>query len=217
MFDKWRNRSVKKAAGPVKLLVGLGNPGGEYAGTRHNVGFMVISQMAAEIGVRANKSAHGALIGEGRFSGERIVLAQPQTYMNRSGTAVEALIRAYCLDLADVLVICDDLDLPLGRLRLRSQGGDGGHRGLRSIINSLGTNEFSRLRLGVGRPLAKEETVEYVLTKFTPEEQTLLNEEIVAAVAGIRRWLFDGIDKAMNQVNAWKPAPKLGIPPGSED
>jgi len=130
MFDKWRNRSAKKAAGPVKLLVGLGNPGGEYAGTRHNVGFMVISRMAAEIGVRANKSAHGALIGEGRFGGGRIILAQPQTYMNRSGTAVYALIRAYHLDLADVLVICDDLDLPLGRLRLRSQGGDGGHRGI---------------------------------------------------------------------------------------
>lgn len=217
MFNKWRNRSAKKAAGPVKLLVGLGNPGGEYAGTRHNVGFMVISRLAAEIGVRANKSAHGALIGEGRFGGERIVLAQPQTYMNRSGAAVEALLRAYRLDLADVLVICDDLDLPLGRLRLRSQGGDGGHRGLRSIIYSLGTNEFSRLRLGVGRPLAKEETVEYVLTKFAPEEQSLLDEEIEAAVAGIRRWLFDGVDKAMNQVNAWKPAPKPGISPGSLD
>jgi len=208
MFEHWRNRSAKKITGPVKLLVGLGNPGREYAGTRHNVGFVVINRMAEELGIRAHKSAHAALIGEGRLGGDRIVLAQPQTFMNRSGQAVQALMRAYCLEPADILVICDDLDIPLGRLRLRSRGGDGGHRGLRSIIDSIGTNEFARLRMGVGRPLSKEDTIDYVLTSFDDNEQSLLREEIEAAVAGIRQWLFEGVERAMNRVNVWKPAAK---------
>jgi PTH1 family peptidyl-tRNA hydrolase len=208
MLEYWRKRTGKKETSPVKLIVGLGNPGREYAETRHNVGFMVISRMAEELGIRAQKSAQGALIGEGRLGGDRIILAQPQTYMNRSGEPVSALMRVYGLEPAELLVICDDLDLSVGSLRLKSRGGDGGHKGLRSIINNLGTNEFSRLRIGVGRPSSKDETIDYVLTGFDKDEQILLKEGIEAAVTGIRQWLFEGVEKAMNRVNVRKPQSK---------
>jgi PTH1 family peptidyl-tRNA hydrolase len=208
MLEYWRKRTGKKETSPVKLIVGLGNPGREYAETRHNVGFMVISRMAEELGIRAQKSAQGALIGEGRLGGDRIILAQPQTYMNRSGEPVSALMRVYGLEPAELLVICDDLDLSVGSLRLKSRGGDGGHKGLRSIINNLGTNEFSRLRIGVGRPSSKDETNDYVLTGFDKDEQILLKEGIEAAVTGIRQWLFEGVEKAMNRVNVRKPQSK---------
>ena len=206
MFERWRRQPGKKGSESTKLLVGLGNPGSEYAGTRHNVGFMTIAKMAEELKIKANRSAHQALIGEGRLGGYRLVLAQPQTYMNRSGIAVAALVKAYGLAPEDLLVVCDDLDLELGRLRLRAKGGDGGHRGLRSIIACLGTKEFPRLRIGVGRPASKEETVDYVLTGFNREEQILVNEAVEAAAAGVRQWLFEGVNRAMNRVNVWKPA-----------
>lgn len=193
----------------VRLLVGLGNPGATYAETRHNIGFMVISQIAEDLEIRARRSAHQALIGEARLAGKRLLLAQPQTYMNRSGLAVAALMRFYKLTPGELLVICDDLDLPLGRLRLRGQGGDGGHRGLRSIIECLGTKEFPRLRVGVSRPPTRMETVDYVLTRFVSEEQVLVKEVLAAAAEGTRQWWSEGLEKAMNRVNAWSPTTEL--------
>jgi PTH1 family peptidyl-tRNA hydrolase len=138
----------------MKMVVGLGNPGPRYAETRHNVGFLVVDQLADRHAVARPRRKFQSLLGEARVGGETVWLLQPQTYMNLSGEAVAAAIRFYQLDLADLLVIGDDLSLPLGRLRFRRKGSDGGHKGLRSIIASLGTDEFARLRLGIAEPEA---------------------------------------------------------------
>ncbi|MBT9155982.1 MAG: Peptidyl-tRNA hydrolase [Firmicutes bacterium] len=137
----------------MKLIVGLGNPGAEYAGTRHNAGFAVVGELAAKHGVRVSGRSYQSLIGRGKIGGASVYLQQPLTYMNRCGQAVKSAVVALEIDLSDLLVISDDLDLPLGSLRIRAQGGAGGQKGLQSISDCLGTTEFARLRLGIGRPL----------------------------------------------------------------
>ena len=135
----------------MKLVVGLGNPGPRYASTRHNVGFEVITRLAEKHGLKAKESRHNSLIARGIIAGEKVFLQQPLTFMNLSGTAIKPLALQLEIDFKDILVIVDDLDLPLGRIRVRSSGGSGGHNGLKSIIETLGTNEFPRLRIGIGR------------------------------------------------------------------
>lgn len=188
----------------IRLLIGLGNPGYEYEGTRHNIGFRVIHELAEKMEVRVQSVIHQALIGEVKMGKYRVILAQPQTYMNRSGLSVAGLQRLYNISPQNILVICDDLDLPIGRLRLRAKGGDGGHRGLRSIIESIRSIEFSRLRIGIGHPPKGEETKDYVLSEFFPEEQPIIQKVVERATEGSLQWILRGAELAMNEINSWR-------------
>ncbi len=187
------------------LIVGLGNPGRKYAQTRHNAGFMLVDRLAERLGLRFRRMQFKALITDGRFQGRKIILAKPQTYMNLSGQAVRPLVRFYQIPAANLLVAYDDLDLPLGALRLRPKGGHGGHKGMRSIIEHLGTQEFPRLRLGIGRPPGRMDAADYVLQPFSPAEMELMEIAFAKGVEGIFRWWEAGLAAAMNLVNAPPP------------
>ncbi|WP_333871437.1 aminoacyl-tRNA hydrolase [Desulforamulus putei] len=190
----------------MKLIVGLGNPGIEYAHTRHNIGFMVVDSLARELGTDINKNQHKALVGQASIGGEKVILAKPQTYMNLSGQAVVALMNWYKLTPEDLLVIADDMDLPPGRLRIRKKGSDGGQKGLRNIIELLGTQEITRMRLGIGRP--EHGAVDHVLGKITGTEAELISSAIAAAVEAAKVWVLEGTDKAMNRFNQKPKSPK---------
>ncbi|NPA93018.1 MAG: aminoacyl-tRNA hydrolase [Chloroflexi bacterium] len=184
------------------LIVGLGNPGREYAKTRHNAGFLLLDHLAEQLGFRFRRMQFKALVADGRYQGRKIILAKPQTYMNLSGRAVRPLMRFYQIPPEQLLVAYDDLDLPLGTLRLRPKGGHGGHKGMRSIIEHLGTQEFPRLRLGIGRPPGRMDAADYVLQPFTPAEMEVLQIAFARGVEGILRWWEEGLSAAMNFVNA---------------
>ena len=183
----------------MKLIVGLGNPGGQYAQTRHNIGFMVIDALARELGVTVEKNQHKALVGQVNIGSEKVVLAKPQTYMNLSGQAVVALLNWYKLLPEELLVISDDMDLPPGRLRIRVNGGAGGQKGLKSIMDLTGTQDFSRLRVGIGRP--GHGAVDLVLGKFDDQELQEIQPAIEAAVKAAKIWVLEGTVEAMNQYN----------------
>ena len=205
----------------MKLIVGLGNPGAKYAGTRHNVGFEVIAALFTRNSGggdwnREAKSAHHALVGDVRVEpagdwdeGERpdgkVLLAAPMTYMNDSGRSVRSLVDFYKLDPADVLVVCDDKDLDCGRLRMRKFGSAGGQKGLKNILDHLGTQDVARLRVGVGRPPRGVDTADYVLSPFRVSEREAVEEAVVDAAEGAERWAARGTEAAMNAVNAPKP------------
>ncbi|NLG86072.1 MAG: aminoacyl-tRNA hydrolase [Firmicutes bacterium] len=192
----------------MKLVVGLGNPGREYEDTRHNAGFLVVDYMAREEGFTFSPSRFGALLARGTVVGQDVLLAKPQTYMNLSGLAVAGLMRFYKLNPRDdLLVISDDLDLPLGRLRFRMRGSHGGQRGLLSIMTELGTEEFCRLRVGIGRPDQNEDAKHHVLSSFSAEENLILDEVILAATGAIRTWLSQGPIEAMNRFNSFDARP----------
>lgn len=184
----------------VKLVVGLGNPGAKYAHTRHNVGFMVVDRLARGAGVSLTKRQCNALTGVGSISGHRVCLAKPQSFMNLSGDAVACLARFYRVAPADLLVVYDERDLPAGRVRLRERGSAGGHHGVESIIERLGTNEFPRLRIGIGRP-AEMDAVEHVLGSFSAEERPLMEEAVNKAVEAVECALGEGVAAAMNSHN----------------
>jgi len=186
----------------LKLIVGLGNPGGRHVGTRHNVGFEVVNLLAMRAGVRLRRGRFRSHQARGRLADADVLLMQPHTYVNRAGGAVRAACNYYRLvELSDLLVICDDVNLPLGKLRLRRSGSGGGHNGLDSIIEALGTQGFTRLRVGVGAPPPYMEQSAYVLGRFAAEER----EEIAAAIARAAEageaWVAAGIDEAMNRFN----------------
>lgn len=183
-----------------RLIVGLGNPGQRYANNRHNVGFMVIDALAARAGVTVERRMRGALVAGAELAGVRVLLAKPQTYMNLSGRAVHELMSWYRLDTSQLLIIFDDMDLPLGKLRLRERGNAGGHRGMQSIIQHLGTSEIPRLRIGIGRP-ALEKPEEYVLMDFLPEEQSVIASAVERAVEAVETVLRDGMAVAMSRFN----------------
>ncbi|KAA0238674.1 MAG: aminoacyl-tRNA hydrolase [Armatimonadetes bacterium] len=183
------------------LLVGLGNPGPEYAGTRHNVGFMVIDALRDRYGAPLKRSKHQSIFGEARIEGVQVVLAKPMTFMNLSGRAVAPLMREFGLPLDRLLVIADEVDLPLGKIRMRSEGGAGGHNGHKSIIQSLGSNQYARLRIGVGRSEAGD-TADHVLSRFLPEERSIVGEVLVRAVESCVALLTLGIDRAMQITNS---------------
>ncbi|MCL4466639.1 MAG: aminoacyl-tRNA hydrolase [Chloroflexi bacterium] len=183
------------------LVVGLGNPGRQYERSRHNVGFRCLDLVAGRLGVGFTRRGFNSLLATGVLGGQRVLLAKPQTYMNLSGQAVGALTRYYGLRPAIVLVIYDDMDLPLGRLRVRERGSSGGHRGLQSIIDDLGTQEFPRLRIGIGR----SDTIAgaaYVLGRFAPEEETVLAETVARAADAVEVALSEGPAAAMNRFNS---------------
>jgi PTH1 family peptidyl-tRNA hydrolase len=182
----------------VKIVVGLGNPGREYAATRHNVGFMTADVLAERWGVSSWRERYNALVGEWR-GGDTVLLVKPQTYMNLSGRAVSALMSFYKLEPADLIVVYDDLDLPVGKIRLRAAGGAGGHRGIESILYELGSDTFARVRIGIGRPPQYMESANYVLGRFIKEEEPLMAEAITRAAAAVEAILKDGLAKAANE------------------
>jgi len=183
-----------------KLIVGLGNPGRQYAHNRHNVGFQCLDRLAQARGLSfAQRRAKASLV-LGKIADVGVVLAKPLTYMNLSGQAVGQLVSFYKLSLEDILVIYDDLDLPLGTIRLRPEGGSGGHKGMRSIIEALGSQAFPRLRVGIGRPLDND-AVSYVLSDFTADEQITLESAYEKVVAAVELFLREGIEAAMNAYN----------------
>ncbi|MDR3578286.1 MAG: aminoacyl-tRNA hydrolase [Anaerolineaceae bacterium] len=183
------------------LLVGLGNPGREYRANRHNLGFMTVDQLSQSLSVRLSRVQSKALIGIGALEQHKVVLAKPQTFMNLSGQAVSALLRFYKIPLERLLVIHDELDLPLGTLRLRPGGGSAGNRGLASIIELLGTQEFPRLRIGIGHPPGQMSGADYVLQNFPPAEQEMLDLVLKRAVEAAQVFVKSGLETAMNQYN----------------
>ncbi len=184
------------------LIVGLGNPGEDYADHRHNVGFMCVDVLAGRHGLAFRRSRHRALVAEGAIGGRQVALAKPLTFMNASGQAVASLMRWYRLPLSQLLVIYDDLDLPLGRLRLRPSGSSGGHRGLQSIIEHLGSSDFPRLRIGIGRDPTMD-PAKYVLSPFQPEEMPLVRKVLETAADALEAMLAEGLERAMNRFNRW--------------
>jgi PTH1 family peptidyl-tRNA hydrolase len=189
----------------MKVICGLGNPGDRYRLTRHNVGFRVVDLLADRWGLTGQgKVREGAarLDVDLPESIGRVLLVKPMRYMNLSGGPLKAAVRQTDVDPAtDLLVVADDVDLPLGRIRLRREGSAGGHNGLRDIISALGSNEFSRLRVGIGRPGSARATVDHVLATFSPKERELADEAIATAADAAERWLRDGIDETMNEYN----------------
>jgi PTH1 family peptidyl-tRNA hydrolase len=184
----------------VKLIVGLGNPGPRYANNRHNVGYQVVERLAQQHQLSLSRTMLKARVTSGCIAGEKIVLARPLTFMNLSGQAVRPLLHWYRLDLSELLVVHDDLDLPLGRIRLRSRGGSGGHKGMRSIIQALNSEEFPRLRIGIGRPV-RGEPQDYVLQDFSTEQLITMAEAYDRAVAALERFISTGITAAMREFN----------------
>jgi peptidyl-tRNA hydrolase, PTH1 family len=189
----------------IRLIVGLGNPDQKYQNTRHNFGFLVVEELARKHDVKFRKDASAnALTGSYDDNGVKVVLLMPLTYMNLSGSAVEYTVTKKAVALEHILITCDDLDLPFGQLRLRPQGSAGGHNGLKSIIEKLGTSEFARLRLGIGRPNGPSGTVDFVLDQFTAPEKKQLPRTIETAVECCHVWMTRGVDEAMSQFNKRK-------------
>lgn len=185
----------------MKVVVGLGNPGRRYDATRHNVGFMVVDSLAEGPGVSSFQSRFEGQIAEWREEDEKILLVKPETFMNLSGRCVRQCLDFYQVEASDLLVVCDDFNLPLGKLRFRARGTHGGHNGLRDIQQHLGSTEYSRLRIGVGG-VEKGEAVDHVLGKFRPSEKPIIEDAIAMSVQGAVMWVRQGIEKCMNQYNA---------------
>ncbi len=184
------------------VIAGLGNPGKNFAGNRHNIGFMVLDRLAAQHRLRFDKMMNRGMVALGDISGVKVVLVKPQTFMNDSGMCVSPLLKFYKSTPDDLLVVYDELDLPAGQVKLRKQGGPAGHNGMRSLIQHVGTPDFARLRMGIGRPPGRMEPKDYVLQDFSKMELAELDSTIDRATKGIERWLTNSIDNAMNWVNA---------------
>ncbi len=193
----------------MKLIVGLGNPGRGYARNRHNVGFICLNYFARTEGIRFDKKRGKARIGVGKVAGNEAVLAKPQTYMNLSGQSVGLLIKKFDIALDDLIVIHDDLDLPLGKIRISHGSGSGGHKGIGSIISSLGSQEFARIRVGIGRPMAppvptpisEDDIIAYVLSDFTAEEKQVISQVIPRVSEAVHCLISEGLTAAMNKYN----------------
>jgi PTH1 family peptidyl-tRNA hydrolase len=190
----------------LKVIAGLGNPGAEYEETPHNVGFDVVALLAKRLATDWRRSTgFQARVARALGAGETWMLVQPQTFMNRSGICVVPLLRYHGGAAADLVVVLDDADLPLGRLRIRPGGGSGGHRGLASVIESLGTESFARVRLGVGRTRTAEGgLVEHVLGRFAPAQQVVVRQMVAAAADAVQCLVENGLAEAMNRFNGWQ-------------
>ncbi len=208
----------------MKVVCGLGNPGERYARTRHNVGFMVVERFSAPL-QPSWTDRWSARVARVSFRGQDLLLVEPQTYMNLSGQAVSPIMRFYRVPVADLLVVHDDADLPLGRVLVRAGGGDGGHKGVRSVMDALGSADFARVRIGIGRPTERSEDglTEYVLSVFADEERELLDAALARAVVGIQEWAIGGVARAQNRVNRREgpvrnsPCPERADSPGPQD
>jgi PTH1 family peptidyl-tRNA hydrolase len=185
----------------MKLIVGLGNPGKEYSGSRHNLGFRCVNHLAKAHGIGIDKRQCQAQLGVGRIAGVQVVLGKPRTYMNLSGKSVHMMMDRFKAKREDIVVIHDDLDLPLGRIRLYANGGPGGHKGVESIIAALGSRDFVRVRVGVGRPPPGMDPVDYVLLDFSPTDRLLIEEAIAKVGEAVPFMLKEGLAAAMNKYN----------------
>lgn len=186
----------------MKLVVGLGNPGRKYEGTRHNLGFEVVARLAQQFTAQPPRVKFEAELSEIDVGGERVLLLAPQTYMNLSGRSVRQALDFYKLGPADLLVVSDDLNLPCGQVRLRGGGTAGGQKGLQNIIDQLGTNQFARLRIGIDRPPGGRDATDYVLQKLSRSERERIEPAIDSAARGVELWVREGLNVAMNRVNA---------------
>lgn len=183
------------------LIAGLGNPGKKYEKTRHNMGFMTIDKLAEKHKVSVDKSKFKALVGEFNLVGEKIILMKPQTYMNLSGEAIREAVNFYKLDLKNVLIIYDDLDIPVGALRIRTAGSPGTHNGMRSVVSNLGSQKFPRIRIGIGNDKQRD-IIDFVIGKLSKDDEEILNDTIESASLAVECFIAEGIDKAMNKYNS---------------
>lgn len=195
--------SKKESSGTrMKLIVGLGNPGREYELTRHNIGFMAIDELAKRWNIALNEQKFKGVFGAGFVNGEKVILLKPLTYMNLSGESIRPLMDYYKIDVEDFVVLYDDLDIPVGKLRLRMKGSAGGHNGVKSTISHLGTQEFQRIRMGIDRPKNGMKVVDYVLGRFTSEEIPDVNHSIEKAADACEEWLNKPFLQIMNTFNS---------------
>lgn len=185
----------------MKLIVGLGNPGRQYENTRHNVGFKVIDQLSEDLSIPLDRQKYNGIYGIGHISGEKVILLKPLTYMNLSGECIRPLMDFYDMNVEDLVVIYDDLDLPVGKIRLRAKGSAGGHNGIKSMIQHLGTQEFNRIRVGIDRPTNGMKISDYVLGQFTEADLQGINEAISYSSKACESWIQQPFVQVMNEYN----------------
>lgn len=185
----------------MKLIAGLGNPSSRYALTRHNAGFMAVDRIASVSGIKLDGKKHDSVSGRGIYLGEDVILAKPLTYVNLSGQAVRSFLKYYPLEVEDVLIIHDDMDIPLGGIRIKSGGGSAGHRGVESVIRELGTDGFARLRIGIASPENPSRGVKFVLGRFSPEEKAVMEDVLSDCVRAVEEILARGLRSGMNKFN----------------
>ena len=183
------------------LIIGLGNPGREYRQTRHNVGFMLVDRLAAKLNTRFTRMQSRALVGSAIFGERKIILAKPQTFMNLSGQSVQGLVHFYKMPLTNLLIAHDDLDLPIGTIRIRPDGGSAGQKGMTSILERFGTDVFPRLRMGIGRPPGQMQAPDYVLQEFSNSDLSIISEMLNHAVEAVLIFATEGLEAAMNKYN----------------
>jgi PTH1 family peptidyl-tRNA hydrolase len=183
------------------IIIGLGNPGRQYENTHHNVGFDTVDILSGKFGIKIAKLKHKALIGDGLIQGKRVLLVKPQTYMNLSGESVREVVEWYNIPLKNIIIIYDDVDLPLGRIRIRPKGSSGTHNGMKSIIYQLQSDEFPRIRIGIGKPPENWDMADYVLSRFDAEERKIIDQSISKAAEAAVEIINSGIEKAMNMYN----------------
>ena len=195
------------------LIAGLGNPGRQYEHTRHNCGFDALDILAEKLSISISQGEHRALVGKGYYQGQKVILAKPLTFMNRSGESIRSLTDYYRIDPdEDLIVLYDDIDLDPGQLRIRKSGSPGGHNGMKDITQHLGTQGFTRIRIGVGAKPARMDLADYVLGHFSPEERTSVDEALIQAAEAVMLILEDGVDAAMNKLNRKKKTEKKEEP-----
>jgi len=192
----------------MKVIVGLGNPGSEYARTKHNVGFMFVDALAEKLGIDEWRTKYDALVAEGRLGSEKILLVKPLTYMNESGRAVGPLLSWYKLDVQELIVVHDDMDIPAGMIRIRKKGSAGGHNGIKSILYHVGDENFARVRIGIGRPLPGWTVVNHVLAPFSSEDAPKVQEAICYLIPAVECIVTEDVDLAMNRYNPKKQKKK---------
>jgi PTH1 family peptidyl-tRNA hydrolase len=201
MFSLFKDKNENDQTTMTFLIAGLGNPGREYKQTRHNIGFMVAEQLANDLSISMGKVQSRAIIGMGRALNVKVIIAKPQTFMNRSGEAVKGLLKFYKIPLEQLIVIHDDLDIPFGTIRIRKQGGPGGQKGIKSIIDHMGTQDFNRVRMGIGRPPGRMDAADYVLQRFAKVEEDELEPLVKQASKAVQSIIQYGMDQAMNEYN----------------
>lgn len=194
-------KAKQEEAGKMKVIVGLGNPGKQYEQTRHNIGFMVIDELSRLFNIPLDQAKHKGLYGIGFYNGDKVLLLKPLTYMNLSGESIRAVMDYYQIDIEDFVVIYDDLDLPVGKIRLRQKGSAGGHNGIKSTIAHLGTQEFNRIRIGINRPQQGMAVPDYVLGSFSKEEQTEVTEAVKKCADACEAWIKKPFLQVMNEYN----------------
>jgi PTH1 family peptidyl-tRNA hydrolase len=185
----------------MKMIVGLGNPGKQYEKTRHNIGFEVVDKLSAKWGIPLDQSKHKGIYGIETVNGEKILLLKPLTYMNLSGESISAVMNFYKIEKENIVILYDDLDLPIGKIRLRQKGSAGGHNGIKSAIAHFGDQEFNRIRIGIGRPEGRSPVVDYVLSRFTNEEWDQLSNVMDRCINACEQWLEKPYLQVMNEYN----------------